>query len=56
MIICYMSNEEVKMNAFLEKWIIIQLPMTSAQYKVKFICLSKVNEMLYVVSSPLWYF
>lgn len=50
-----MSKEEVKMNAFLDKRIIMQLPMTSVQQQVKFICLSKVNEMLYLVSSPLRY-
>lgn len=56
MIVCYISNEEAKMNASLDEWIIKQLPMTFVHQKVKFIPLSKVNEMLYVVSSPLWHF
>lgn len=56
MIVYYISNEEAKMNASLDEWIIKQLPMTFVQQKVKFIPLSKVNEMLYVVSSPLWHF
>lgn len=54
MIVCYMFNEEVKRNVFLPKWIIIQLSMTSVLQKVKFIHLSKINEMLYMVNSPLW--
>lgn len=49
-----MFNEEVKRNVFLPKWIIIQLSMTSVLQKVKFIHLSKINEMLYMVNSPLW--